>query len=60
MSNYLTTKQVSLRTTFSESTLRKWRMRRDGGGLKFYKIGRRCVYAEADVDAFIVARVAVK
>ena len=58
MAKYLTTKEVALKTTLSESTLRKWRMRRDGGGLKYYKVCRRCVYSEADVEAFIQTRLA--
>ncbi len=48
--------EVAERTTFSENTLRYWRQK--GQGPRAVKIGRRLVYRESDVDAWIAEQFA--
>jgi hypothetical protein len=50
---WLDTTEVAARTRTPEATVRSWRRR--GIGPAFCRVGRRVVYALADVDAFILA-----
>jgi hypothetical protein len=53
--NILTAKEVAAEfgDFFTENRLRLWRWR--GGGPRYSKLGRRCVYRRADVSAWIEA-----
>lgn len=48
---YFTEKEASAFTTVAVKTLQGWRVK--GGGPVFIKMGRRVVYARADLLAFI-------
>lgn len=50
----LTTEQVATRTGICEATLKYWR--EAGEGPRSWKIGRRTVYDEADVLAWLEAQ----
>lgn len=54
MDNYLTLEEVAERMRTPEGTLRFWRHK--GIGPKSAKLGRRVVYRETDVDAWIAAQ----
>lgn len=51
MSTLKTTAEVSERTRVPQETLRYWRHR--GQGPRSFKLGRRVVYDEADVEQWI-------
>ena len=57
MNALLNTEQVAALTGLASSTLRKMRMKRDAGGLPYCKLGRRCLYREEDVRAFITGSI---
>lgn len=52
-SEWLDENEVATRTRTPKSTVRSWRQR--GIGPAYCRVGRRMVYAVADVDAFILA-----
>jgi predicted DNA-binding transcriptional regulator AlpA len=56
-SKLLTLQEVAQRYPIPEATLRYWRHRGDVGP-KSARIGRRVVYLEADVEAWIAAQFA--
>lgn len=51
----LTLEQVSDRTGIPLETFRHWRKRERGEGPKTFRLGRRVVVAEDDLDAWINA-----
>lgn len=57
VSRILSTREVSERTGLAESTLRYFRHRGDKGP-KSWTLGRRAVYYEHDVDAWLDAQYA--
>jgi predicted DNA-binding transcriptional regulator AlpA len=50
LTSHLTTKQLATRWGMSAQTLHNWR--HFGKGPKFLKLGRKVVYAIAEVEAF--------
>ncbi len=53
MTEYMTEAEVADLVRRSAETLRYWRNRREGP--KWFKLGRRVLYAREDVEAFIAA-----
>lgn len=51
MSEYLTTDEVADLLRTPVETIRHWR--KNGKGPRSFKMGRRVLYARADLDAFI-------
>ena len=55
MDDLLTQHQAALRLWLSERTLERWRV--SGTGPRFVRCGRSVRYREADLEAWITARV---
>jgi DNA-binding transcriptional MerR regulator len=53
MSRYMTTPETAARTRTPAETLRYWRY--IGKGPKSFKVGRRVLYAEEDVEQWLEA-----
>lgn len=51
MENYIPAKTLAARLAVGENTLAKWRVR--GAGPAHIRAGRRILYAEADVTAWL-------
>lgn len=56
MDEFLTTEELALKLRTSPETVRWWRHSKKGP--KSFKVGRRVLYARADVEAFIAAAMA--
>lgn len=56
MTTLLTVEEVAERIRVPAATLRWWRHLDNGTGPKSAKIGRRVMYLEADVDAWVNAQ----
>jgi predicted DNA-binding transcriptional regulator AlpA len=53
MSKLYSVEETAAKTGVSVSTLNKWRVA--GSGPKFIKLGRRVLYRDEDIQAFITA-----
>ncbi|WP_439577675.1 helix-turn-helix transcriptional regulator [Elioraea sp.] len=51
---WLDTEEAARHLRLAPATLERWRV--TGDGPKFAKLGRRCIYARAELDRFVDAR----